>query len=286
MNLRSAIKWALAVGFSFLAVYLFLVPLNSGLYNLLMFPFPDPRVPNLDAEFLRLAKNGVVKKNVVLKSTNGRRLEGWFFELPGTTRVFLYSHGKGDNIYGKIHVAQSLLTCSGSVLMYDYQGYGKSEGRTSPENACDDCVAAYDYLINDEHRSDKDIIGVGESFGSGVTGQLLKKRRLAAVIFQSGFASLKSAGSERYFWLRLYPDWCFPHQILDNVEVFSKPHPPFLMSHGTNDSVVSYQNAMLLYNSAIPPKTLLTMPGGGHGTVGAKGEFYTAVRKFLKDNKL
>jgi hypothetical protein len=129
MNLRSTMKWALAVVFSVLAVYLFFMPLNSGLYNLLMFPLADPRVRNMDADFALLAKNGVKKKNVVLKSSNGRRLEGWFLELPGTTRVFLYSHGKGDNIYGKIHVAESLLTCGGSVFMYDYQGYGKSEGR-------------------------------------------------------------------------------------------------------------------------------------------------------------
>jgi fermentation-respiration switch protein FrsA (DUF1100 family) len=286
MHLRTNTKWPLGLGLSILAVYLFLVPVNSALYDVLMFPAPDSRIPNVDAEFARLEKNGVTKKEVILKSANGKRLEGWFLEVPGTRRVFLYSHSKGNNIYAKIHVAESLLTCGGSVFMYDYQGFGKSEGRASLQNACDDGVAAYDYLIDNEHRSDKDIIGFGESIGSGVTGQLLKKRRLAGVIFQSGFASMKSAAMDKAFWLRFYPDWCFPRQIMDNMEVFSKPHPPLLISHGTNDHVVSYENAMMLYNTAIPIKMFLTMPGGGHGSVGAKGEFYIAVRKFLNQNKL
>lgn len=206
MQPRAPFKLFLAIVFSLLALYLVLIPFNSAFYDLLLFPFPDPRVPNVDAEWAQLSKKGVTRKNVVLKSANGRHLQAWFLELPGTRRVFLYSHGKGNNIYGKIHVAESLLNCGGSVFMYDYQGFGQSEGRASPQNAVDDCVAAYDYLVNVEHRNAREIIGFGESFGTGVTGQLSMKRRLAAVIFQSGFASLKSAARESLFWLWLYPD--------------------------------------------------------------------------------
>jgi pimeloyl-ACP methyl ester carboxylesterase len=120
----------------------------------------------------------------------------------------------------------------------------------------------------------------------GVTGQLVTKRTLGGVIFLSGFASIKSAGSDSLFWLRYYPDWCFPKQMMDNVAVFSKPHPPLLMSHGTKDIVVKYENALELYKKALPPKTLITIKGSGHGAVGAAGEFYTAVRKFIEDNYL
>ncbi len=270
----------------FVALYVVLAPFDSVLYDLILFPCPDPRTPSCDAKFAQMSRFGITKKQVVLTSADGRRLEAWFLELPGTRRVFLYSHGKGNNIYGKLHVAQSLLSCGGSVLMYDYQGYGKSEGRASLKNACDDGVAAYDYLVQQEHRTGNDIIGFGESLGSGVTGQLVKRRRLGGVIFQSGFSSLKAAAADSMIWLRAYPNWCFPRQMMDNVEVFSKPHPPLLISHGTGDTIVRYKNALELYNKAIQPKTLLTLPGGHHGTVGANGEFYVAIRKFLKENNL
>ncbi len=90
--------------------------------------------------------------------------------VPNAHRVFLYSHAKGNNLFGKLHVAENLLTCGGSVLSYDYQGYGQSEGKASIAGSCDDAVAAYDYLRNSEHYKAKDIIAYGESFGSGVTG--------------------------------------------------------------------------------------------------------------------
>ena len=152
------------------ALYLVLMPADTALYDLILFPCPDPRTPNLEVEFDQLQKFGIRKKDVNIRSADGKHIKGWFFELPCTKRVFLYSHGKGNNIYGKLHVARSLLSCGGSVLMYDYQGYGASEGRASLQNACDDGVAAYDYLIEKEHRSGHDIIGFGESLGSGVTG--------------------------------------------------------------------------------------------------------------------
>jgi hypothetical protein len=253
---------------------------------LILFPFPDPRVVNLDKQFDLLKKLCITKKDVTLVSANGKHLQAWFLELPGTKRVFLYSHGKGNNIYGKLHVAQASLGCGGSVLMYDYQGYGQSEGRASLQNACDDGVAAYDYLVKEEHRQPKDIIGFGESLGSGVTGQLVTKRTLGGIIFQSGFASMKTSGADSLFWLKYYPDWCFPRHMMDNVAVFTKPHPPLLISHGTRDTVVRYENALELYTKAIQPKTLLTFQGGGHGTVGKAGEFYATIRKFLKDNDL
>jgi hypothetical protein len=85
-----------------------------------MFPCPDPRIVNLDTRFDRLKKVGISKKDVTLVSADGKHLKGLFFQLPGTQRVFLYSHSKGNNIYGKLNVAEALLACGGSVLMYDY----------------------------------------------------------------------------------------------------------------------------------------------------------------------
>ncbi len=279
-------KQLVAAALSAVLLYILFLPVNSALYDLLMFPIADPRTPNVDAQFEQMKTCHVTKKDVYFRSANKRLLHGWFLELPYTKRVFLYSHGKGDNIYGKLHVAINLLLCGGSVLMYDYQGFGISEGRTSVDGACEDAVAAYDYLIAQEHRSAADIIAFGESFGTGVSGQLVQRRKLGGVILQSGFTSLMRAGRDTFIWLRLYPDWCFPNQIMDNVAVFTKPHPPLLIVHGTKDHIISFQNATDLYDKAIPPKSLLVLPDGGHTGFGKTDKFAVAVAGFLKENNL
>ena len=268
-------------------LYLFLAPFNVPLYELIMFPCVDPRTPALKKEFAELSAMHVTKKDVEIKSSNGRHIRGWFLELPGTKRVFLFSHGKGNNIFAKLGTAKLLLMCGGSVFMYDYQGFGNSEGKVTVPNACADAVAAYDYLVKVEHRSGKDIIAFGESFGSGVSSQLALKRPLAGVIFQSGFSSLMRAGRDRLVWLKAYPDWVFPESLkLDNISVFRKPHPPLLIVHGKCDRQVSFANAEDLYKNAIEPKTLLTINDGPHCCFGKRDEFLLCVRSFLNQNKI
>lgn len=262
-------------------IYLLLLPANTPLYDLIMFPCPDPRTPDVAGELSQICQKGITCQDITLKSANGKLIYGWFFELPGTRRVFLYSQGKGNNRYRKLHMVAKLLKCGGSVLIYDYQGWGHSQGRASVQGSCDDAVAAYDYLVQTAGRKPGEIIAYGESFGSGVTGQLAIKRKVAAVILMSGFASLKSVGRETYPLLRLYPDCTFPSQIMDNTAVFSKPHVPLLMIHGQKDQVISFANAKSLFEAAIEPKEMLVLEQGRHVSFGNKGEWSCAIKNFI-----
>ena len=217
-------------------------------------------------------------QEVVFPSKNGNLLHGIFVKAPDTRRVFLFSHGKGNNIYTQLRKAQCFSACGASVLMYDYQGFGKSQGRPSIEGACEDGLAAYDYLVTQLKYNPKDIVALGQSFGTGVTGQLALQRELAGVVMLSGFSSLKSAGRDTFKWLRLYPDFCFPKQMLDNVAVFNKIHIPLLIVHGTADSVISWHEATRLYEKASQPKSILIMEGAGHSSFG-KGNVFAVTLK-------
>ena len=170
--------------------------------------------------------------------------------------------------------------------MYDYQGFGRSEGQTTVDGTCDDALAAYDYLIHHEQRKAKDIIAIGESWGSGVTGQLAAQRELAGVIMLSGFSSLLSCAKDRLFWLRWYPKWSFPRQFdMDNASIFAKPHPPLLIVHGRRDYIIPCKEAENLYARAIEPKSILLFPKG-HCTFGKGNEFAIAVRQWMKKNNI
>ncbi len=79
-----------------------------------------------------------------------------------------------------------LLHCQGSVLLYNYRGYGSSGGRPSLDGVCLDAVAAYDYLSKTEHYEPAQIIAYGESFGSNrAAGHSMegRRRRFAIRIF-------------------------------------------------------------------------------------------------------
>jgi fermentation-respiration switch protein FrsA (DUF1100 family) len=274
------------VGFLIIAVYVALSPAVAWpLYYSLLFQ-PD-HTAGLAAPW-RSVENDfhVSRKEVTFRASDGPVLHGWFFKLPQSQRIFLVSGGKGGSLYNRAGMARMLLRCGGSVMLYSYRGYGQSGGTPSLEGVCKDADAAYDYLIEHEGAQPKDIIAYGESFGSGVTSQLVQSRAVGGVILQSGFSSLLRASRDVLPWLRLYPDSWFPHQRMDNIAVFKMKHPPLLIVHGEKDQLVSSQNARDLFAAAIEPKSLLILPEGDHGSFGKGNEYFVAVEKFLRDNNL
>lgn len=281
MKFQSWQRVSAALLASTLLLVLFLAPGNTSLYELILFPTPDPRTPDIEHELQDIRAQHISVKELAFPSQNGMLLHGLFFERPDTKRLFLLSHGKGNNIYIQVQRARLLLGCGASVFMYDYQGFGRSQGRPTVAGTCDDAIAAYDFLVNHEKRTGNDIIAVGQSWGSGPTGQLAAKRPLGGVIMHAGFSSLCDAARDTLFWLRLYPDWCFPRQfLLDNVAIFSKPHPPLLIIHGKTDQVIPCTEAERLFAAAVEPKTLLLLPRG-HSSVGDGVVFASAVRQFM-----
>lgn len=68
----------LALCASLFAAYVFLSPLNVPLYNLIMFPCPDPRTPDMNEQFKQLSSHGARKRDVEFRSANGNLIRGWF----------------------------------------------------------------------------------------------------------------------------------------------------------------------------------------------------------------
>jgi hypothetical protein len=56
-------------------------------------------------------------------------------------------------------------------------------------------------------------------------------RFLSGTVFGAG---AEQRCADTLFWLSLYPDWSFSGQLLDNIAVFSKPHPPLLIIQAAN----------------------------------------------------
>jgi alpha-beta hydrolase superfamily lysophospholipase len=253
------------------------------LYNLYLFPpkqsshFSEDHLAKVQLE------NKVNIKRIEFAGPDKAMLRGRFFELPGTKRVYLYSHGRGIRPSHRLNIIEALIKSGGSVLDYDYVGVGDSDGTASIEGSRDSAVAAYDYLTQVEHRSDEDIIGYGQSFGCGPCAQIAKYRKPAAIILQSGYPSLIDAGRQWLAWLRVYPDAVFPKETLDSVAIFSKPHPPLLLIHGDKDNTLTLNNQKTLFDAAVEPKQLVIIPGAGHNIVTYNmPEAQAAISNFLK----
>jgi len=82
-----------------------------------------------------------------------------------------------------------------NVLLFDYRGYGHSEGGLSEEGTYLDAQAAHHWLAR---RGISKIIAFGESLGGGIASELALRETVAGLILSSTFTSIGDIGAEMF----------------------------------------------------------------------------------------
>lgn len=271
-------KGFLLLGFFVLASYLALLAvLYSPLYTSVVL-HPDR---GLD-ELYNTAKLLDVPREEVFFDSSGTKLHGWLFRKPGSDAVVVIHHGNGGTLVGRLLVATKCLEAGTSVFLYDYAGYGKSDGTSSVSGILNDGLAAFDYAR--EKFKFPIIINYGESIGSGVACHVDANRSASALILQSAIASLPAMGKEKVSILKIYPDVVWPQPQLDNKQLLARSKTPLLLIHGALDSLVPFGHSrLLLDSSASADKQLVTLPSCGHNDVGYNDPalFQETIAKFV-----
>lgn len=254
------------------------------LTRILLF-FPDQTAYDI-AQPLQFIEEKLKTKveEVKFKTANGKLLNGLYFARQGAKQVFLLSHGNAGNNAHRLPNIVHMLNLGASVLVYDYQGYGKSEGDPSVKGIVEDGVAAYDFLHKVKGWSPKQILAYGESLGCAVTCQIAKQREVAGIVLQSGFSSLPIAARDRFIWLHLFPDFTFPQPQLNNCDFLAHSKAPLLLIHGEKDCVLPIKYADQMFAAASCPKQLVRLKNSGHNDVLNLDlkEYTAALGSFMK----
>ena len=282
-------KKAFLVALELLVVGLFLLalgsPYNKKLVNFFLFhPSKDMVIePAKIAGYKTDYGAEVLQMKFVSK--NGKKLHAWYIKVPDSETTYLVSHGNAGNLTYRYHVFDVLLASGGSVFIYDYQGYGLSEGDSDDLTIIDDGVSAYDFMVSNLKIPKDQIIGYGESLGCAVTTKIMEKRPLKAVILQSPFATLVGAAKDKIHWTRLYPDWMFSQNHLNNVDAYRKKHPPLLLIHGDTDWVLKSNYSRHIFKQAIEPKDIFIIPNLGHNNLYIQNDNKAVIEKIANFRK-
>jgi uncharacterized protein len=279
-NLLSLPKLVLGSA-SLLAAYLLFSPrVAKGLYNAMLFrPY---RFPEGDYQSGHI--DGVRYDDVYFNSLDGTKLHGWYFSQANARYTILMSHGNTGNIAGRPNLISGLLKTGANLFIYDYRGYGRSEGTPTVSGVIEDGCAAFDHLASEKKIPENEIVLYGESLGVAITCQISACRKARGMILQSGFASLPKIGREHMPLMHLYPSILFPQPLLDNISVLKKEHPPLLIVHGHKDAVVPFLHGQELYKAASGKKFLVEFPDCEHSDIpiNASEKFVNAMADFLK----
>lgn len=207
------------------------------------------------------------------------RLHGWFVPHPEQRHVVLYAHGQTEHVANLVSVVARLQeTLHASVLVFDYRGYGKSQGRPTEAGCIADGLAAQQWLAERTGVLPEDIVLIGRSLGGAVQVATAVERGAKALVLEATFSRLTDVAAYRYPWA---PVRQLMTQRYDSVERIRHYHGPLMQLHGTRDRVSPAKFARELF-AACPSeqKRFYIFRGGRHGDA-APLPFYTKLGEFL-----
>lgn len=220
-----------------------------------MFLFFPAKYPEGDWE-----RDGVDKLDAWFAAEDGVKLHGWYFPCAEPRAVVLYAHGNGGNVADWAPAAlvlQQRLKCA--VLLFDYHGYGRSEGVPSAQGIVLDGRAARAELARLAQIDPKQIVLLGRSLGGAVVTQLAAEAPARGLILESTFSSYRDVAAEHSGLAILISS-----DKLNSVAAVAKYRGPLLQSHGDADTIVPLELGRKLFAAAHEPKQFVTVPGGGH----------------------
>jgi fermentation-respiration switch protein FrsA (DUF1100 family) len=234
-------------------------------------------------ETWRLPRGG---EEVWLRSADGVRLHGWFVpaqsETPAATVIFF--HGNGGNINTIGWLGEELAARGFDALLFDYRGYGRSEGKvTGEQDIYADADAAYDYVVNERGVRPSRLVLYGQSLGTTAVADVASRKECGAIILESGLSSASDMAASIFPWLprRLHG---FGQNRFESARKLSSVRCPVLVTHGDPDPTIPTEQGRKLYAAANEPKKLIVIPGAGHGVSSFGGDrYFDTVAEFIRE---
>ena len=194
------------------------------------------------------------------------RLHGWWIpaEKPNAP-VMIYFHHNAINIGANVSQALQFHKLGYSIFLFDYRGFGQSEGGfpTEPQ-LYEDAQAAWNYLTQARKIPSNRIVIYGHSVGGAIAIDLAAKHPEAtALIVQSSFTSMRDM-TKRFGVYWFLPIELLLQQHFESLEKMKSIKMPVLVITGTEDIQIPVEMGERLYAAAPEFKQLVIIPGGGH----------------------
>jgi len=205
---------------------------------------------------------GLEFQDLFFTTVDGVRLNGWFIPNRDARTTLVWFHGNAGNISHRVENIKLLHDkIKINIFIFDYRGYGLSEGIVSEEGTYQDGEAALGFVKKQLRVDAKDMIIFGRSLGAAVAAEMAGRTDCRALILETPFVSIREMAKTVFPLLPLGP---LLQTRYDIVEKIGKIKVPLLVLHGDRDEVVPYEQGKKVFAAAPGPKDFYTIKGAGH----------------------
>lgn len=222
------------------------------------------------------ADRGLPQEDAVFHSRDGVRLTGWYVPAPDARFTVLFCHGNGGNIMHAMDAISQFHEMGLHCFVFDYRGYGNSEGRPTEVGTYLDARAAFDWLTQAKQVPADRIILCGRSLGAGIAAHLAVEVQPAALVVEGAFTSYPDIGARFYPYMPVRRFARFQYDTLAHIK---RVRCPVMVVHSKDDEVVPPDFGVRLFEAAGEPKQFTEIAGshndGFHLSAGRYKEAWT-----------
>jgi len=221
----------------------------------------------------------LVYEDVALHTTDGVRLSAWYMPAKEPKGALLYLHGNSGNLCDWVHAVYRFVWAGYHVLLVDYRGYGRSEGKPTEAGLYLDAEAAWAWLSNRAAAERLATYVIGKSLGSGVATHLATRFEMAGLILDSPFTSMREVVA---LHAKPLPRLLVP-KMFESLAKAGGISAPTLIVHGDDDTLIPVSHGLRLYQRLAVPKALGVIAGARHNDITSFPLYEYLVRSFMND---
>ena len=216
-------------------------------------------------------------ETVEIAADDGPRLRGWLVKASAERApLLIYFGGNAEEVSWLVEEAPRL--GGWSLLLVNYRGYGRSEGRPGERALIADGLRLYDWVRARPDVTPGRVAAMGRSLGGGVAVHLAAQRPLVGVVLVTPFDSLTAVAQHHYPWLPVR--WLLSHPF-DALGHAPTIRAPMLCLVAGRDRVIPPVHAARLYSAWGGPKRWVEFPGADHNGISAEPGYWPAIADFL-----
>lgn len=214
------------------------------------------------------------------------RLNAWHLTQPDAQGTVLFFGGNGFYLVQSLGYIQALTRHPLNVMMFDYRGYGRSEGTPSVSALKRDALAAYRQVRNRMGVPADRIIVHGHSLGTFLATFVGTEQEVGGVVLENPATDVNDWVKGLAPWyVRLFLSFEIDGDLRgeSNLErVRRMAGTPLLTVGGAQDNVTAPGMARELHQeAATPDKDLVIVEEGGHNRLYEATAYQAAYRQFL-----
>jgi fermentation-respiration switch protein FrsA (DUF1100 family) len=245
---------------------------------------PDRRLYHRPADF------GLAAQDVHFTAADGSQLHGWWLPAAGPSRgTVIHAHGNAANVSNHLPLVAWLPPAGYNVFMFDYRGFGRSEGRPSLAGVVEDLQAARQVVAMRPGVDSRRVAVLGQSLGGATAVRAVARdgRGVRLLIIDAAFDSYRGvardAAASSLLLRPLLPLAlpALPPASEDPLADMAKVSVPVLILHGNDDTLIPPEHSARLYAAASGPKEFVRVPRAGHLDVLTRPEVQARVLQAL-----